>query len=49
MRFGRCTAPVGALVLDPGHFIMERKMMLQIKRLAERRVAGEQSLAALSS
>ena len=42
-------APVGVLVLEPGHFVMERKMMLEIKRLSEQRVLGEQSIAALSS
>ena len=30
----------GRLVFDPAHFIMERKMMLEIKRLAEGKPAG---------
>ena len=30
----------GRLVFDPAHFIMERKMMLEIKQRAERRVPG---------
>ena len=30
----------GRLVFDPAHFIMERKMMLEIKRLAEGRLSG---------
>jgi len=30
----------GRLVFDPAHFIMERKMMLEIKQRAERRLPG---------
>lgn len=33
-------APLDFLVADPGHFLMERKMMLRIKQLAERSAAG---------
>ena len=43
------TAPLDALVLDPGHFVMERKMMLEIKRLAERTVARADALPAMSA
>jgi hypothetical protein len=35
-------APLNFLVLEPGHFIMERKMMLGIKQRAEA-VAGHPS------
>ena len=34
-----------ALVFDPAHFIMERKMMLGIKRRAEERLPGLAAVA----
>ena len=33
-------APIGALLFEPAHFIMERGMMLGIKRRAEGSTAG---------
>jgi len=41
-------SPVELLLLDPGHFIMERRMMLGIKALAERSAAREPAPVALS-
>ena len=41
--------PLEALVLEPGHFVMERGMMLRIKALAERSVAREGAVPAISA
>jgi len=40
---GVALAPAGLLVFEPAHFIMERGMMLGIKRRAEHRVRPERS------
>jgi hypothetical protein len=42
-------APLDALLLEPGHFMMERKMMREIKALAERSVAREGAVPAISA
>jgi len=41
--------PLEAIVLEPGHFVMERRMMLRIKALAERTVAREGAVPAISA
>jgi hypothetical protein len=40
-------APLFHFVLEPVHFIMERKMLLNIKRLAEQTVAGQEESKAV--
>jgi len=40
-------APVFHFLLEPVHFIMERKMLLNIKRLAEQTVVGQEESKAV--